>query len=132
MQRVFGILGLFGVLMLGPAAMAADDNGFKPIFDGKSLDGWDGNMKLWRVVDGVIVGETTADNPTAGNTFLIWRGGKPANFELKADRVEYWVGKGAQLSDTVNSFMRKLRKAAARAAKAAPAPAEPTAPAAQA
>jgi small subunit ribosomal protein S16 len=58
---------------------------------------------------------------------------KGTNFELKVDRVEYWVGKGAQLSDTVNSFMRKLRKTAARAAaKTAPAAAEPVAPAAQA
>jgi small subunit ribosomal protein S16 len=39
---------------------------------------------------------------------------KGTNFELKADRVEYWVGKGAQLSDTVRSLMRKLRKTAAR------------------
>ena len=57
---------------------------------------------------------------------------KGTNFELKADRVEYWVSKGAQLSDTVKSFMRKLRQSAARAAKAAPAAAETAAPAAQA
>ena len=64
---------------------AADDEGFKPIFDGKTLEGWDGNPKLWRVEDGAITGETTAENPTKGNTFLIWRGGKPADFELKAE-----------------------------------------------
>lgn len=59
---------------------------------------------------------------------------KGTNYELKADRVEYWVGKGAQLSDTVNSLMRKIRKSAARAAAktAAPAAAEATAPATQA
>jgi hypothetical protein len=71
--------------MLATMAVAANDDGFKPIFNGKSLDGWDGNPKLWRVEDGAIVGETTAENPTQGNTFLIWRGGKPANFELKAE-----------------------------------------------
>ena len=53
---------------------------------------------------------------------------KGTNFELNADRVNHWVSKGAQLSDTVNSLMRKLRKAAARTAtKAAPAAAEPAA-----
>jgi hypothetical protein len=67
-----------------PAAKA-DDDGFKPIFDGKTLEGWDGNTKLWRVEDGVIIGETTKERPTEGNTFLIWRGGKPADFELKIE-----------------------------------------------
>ncbi|TAN37479.1 MAG: 30S ribosomal protein S16 [Verrucomicrobia bacterium] len=43
---------------------------------------------------------------------------KGTNFELKADRVEYWVSKGARLSDTVRSLMRKLRKAATPAAQA--------------
>ena len=59
------------------------DDGFVEIFDGKTLDGWDGNPAFWRVEDGCIVGETTADNRTKGNTFIIWRGGKPADFELK-------------------------------------------------
>ncbi len=49
---------------------------------------------------------------------------KGTNFELKTDRVEYWVSKGAQLSDTVNSLMRKLRKTAAKAAAKAAAPAQ--------
>jgi len=34
------------------------------------------------------------------------------NFTLKLDRAQYWVSKGAQPSDTVASFMRKLTKAA--------------------
>jgi hypothetical protein len=64
---------------------ANDDDGFKPIFNGKTLEGWDGNPKFWRVEDGAITGETTKENPTGGNTFLIWRGGKPADFELKVE-----------------------------------------------
>lgn len=68
-----------------PTARAADDDGFRSIFDGKSLEGWDGNPKFWRVEDGVITGETTKDNATKMNTFLIWRGGKPGDFELKAE-----------------------------------------------
>src|SRR5262245_23914509 len=65
------------------SAARADDAGFKPIFDGKSLEGWDGNPKFWSVVDGTIQGKTTADNPTKGNTFLIWRQGPVDDFELK-------------------------------------------------
>jgi small subunit ribosomal protein S16 len=32
---------------------------------------------------------------------------KPAAVELKADRIQYWLGKGAQPSDTVRSFLRR-------------------------
>lgn len=56
---------------------------FVSLFDGKSLDGWKGDSRFWRVDDGAIVGETTASNPTQGNTFLYWAGGTPENFELK-------------------------------------------------
>ena len=40
---------------------------------------------------------------------------KHVNYELQADRVEYWVGRGAQVSDTVRSLMRKHREALSRA-----------------
>ncbi len=62
--------------------LAADD-GFESIFDGKSLKGWDGNPEYWRVEDGAIVGQTTPDNPLDGNTFIIYRAGDLANFELR-------------------------------------------------
>lgn len=54
------------------------------LFDGKTLAGWDGNPDFWSVQDGCITGTTTKEKPTKGNTFLIFRGGKPADFELKA------------------------------------------------
>jgi len=31
---------------------------------------------------------------------------KPAGVQLKAERIEYWLGKGAQPSDTVRSLLR--------------------------
>jgi type 1 glutamine amidotransferase len=61
----------------------ADEEGFKAIFDGKSLDGWDGNPKFWSVKDGALTGQTTKENPTQGNTFLIWKDGKVSDFELR-------------------------------------------------
>jgi hypothetical protein len=62
-----------------------DESGFKPIFNGKTLDGWDGDPNFWRVEDGAIVGQTATDKQPKQNTFLIWRGGSPADFELKMD-----------------------------------------------
>ena len=59
------------------------EEGFVSLFDGKSLEHWDGNPQFWSVQDGCITGRTTPDNPTEGNTFIIWRGGEVANFELR-------------------------------------------------
>ena len=39
-----------------------------PLFDGKSLAGWEGNEEVWRVEDGVIVGGSMEGNPR--NEFL--------------------------------------------------------------
>jgi hypothetical protein len=61
-----------------------DKNGFIPLFDGKSLKGWEGDPVHWRVENGSIVGEVTAQTQLKQNTFLIWRGGTPSDFELKA------------------------------------------------
>jgi len=52
------------------------------LFDGKDLSGWDGSPDLWSVRDGAITGQTTPEHPAKENTFLIWTGGRPANFEL--------------------------------------------------
>ena len=57
--------------------------GFESIFNGKDLTGWDGNPKLWSVKEGAITGQTTAQNPAKGNTFLIWKQGEVADFELR-------------------------------------------------
>jgi 3-keto-disaccharide hydrolase len=62
-----------------------DDAGFTPIFDGKTLTGWDGDTRFWRVENGVITGESTPANPVKANNFLIWRGGRPKDFELKLE-----------------------------------------------
>jgi hypothetical protein len=60
-----------------------EESGFQTIFDGKSLAGWDGDPAFWRVENGAIVGQTAVDKQPKQNTFLIWRGGSPADFELK-------------------------------------------------
>lgn len=70
-------------LALGISAIACRAE-WQPIFNGKNLDGWSGDPRLWRVEDGVLVGETNdTDKKTAANTFLIWQGGEPGDFTLE-------------------------------------------------
>jgi hypothetical protein len=84
---------LIGLLTLCTSAqrtgiepLAIDERvGFESIFDGKTLSGWDGDPQQWRVENGVIIGESTPEKPLKMNTFLIWRGGQPKDFELKLD-----------------------------------------------
>jgi hypothetical protein len=66
-----------------PLGAADTEAGFECLFDGKTLSGWEGKPEFWSVKDGAITGQTTAERPTKGNTFLIWRGGKVADFELR-------------------------------------------------
>ena len=71
------------LLALPAHAQLPAETGMKSIFNGKNLDGWDGDPRLWSVVDGVIHGETTSENKAKGNTFLIWKDGKTKDFELR-------------------------------------------------
>lgn len=68
-----------------PEPATGDELGFQPIFDGKTLNGWEGDPKYWRVEDGSLVGEITPQTLIKSNTFIIWRGGSPKDFEIKAD-----------------------------------------------
>jgi hypothetical protein len=78
--------GRGGGISVTPPAMADfnDHTGFVQIFDGTTLNGWDGDPNVWKVENGVIVGHSPAEKPV-GTTFIIWRGGEPADFELKAE-----------------------------------------------
>ncbi|HXJ44536.1 MAG TPA: DUF1080 domain-containing protein [Bryobacteraceae bacterium] len=68
-----------------PEAVEGDEPGFRSIFNGKNLDGWEGDPGYWRVEEGNLVGEITPQTVVKSNTFIIWRGGAPRDFELKAD-----------------------------------------------
>jgi hypothetical protein len=70
----------------------SSDTGFVSIFDGKTLDGWKGKSGYWRVENGAIVGQETQETAPKlkANTFLIWQGGEPSDFVLKA---EYKISK---------------------------------------
>ena len=110
-----------------PDPLSDDTTGFQSLFDGKTLDGWDGDSSFWRAEGGSIVGESTAGKPLKSNTFLIWRGGKPKDFELKLEYrinstnsgIQYrsselpdagkWVLKGYQADiDAENSYTGQI------------------------
>jgi len=89
------------------------------------------NRPVYRVVvadqrlprDGRFIEEIGTYNPLQ----------KDNNYRLDLDRVDYWLGVGAQASDTVASFIKKARKAAdespAEAVTETPAPVKEAAPA---
>ena len=71
-----------------PAAGGAGRGRGRGGFGGPSISrfqDWDGDPKFWRVENGMIVGESTPEKVVSPNTFLIWRGGTPGDFELKAE-----------------------------------------------
>lgn len=74
-----------------PEPVSGEEPGFTSIFDGKTLDGWEGDPKYWRVADGAMLGEITPETVIKSNTFIIWKGGTVADFELK---VDYRISEG--------------------------------------
>jgi hypothetical protein len=83
MKFVMAMALVAGAYAQKPPVGPLEESGFVPIFDGKTMTGWDGDPMFWRVEDGSLVGQTLVDRQPKQNTFLIWRGGSPANFELK-------------------------------------------------
>ncbi len=79
------LLALALVSVQVPVLNGADEEGFKSIFNGKDLTDWDGDPKFWSVADEAITGVTTKENPTNGNTFIVWTGGETGDFELRFD-----------------------------------------------
>jgi hypothetical protein len=73
-----------------------DHSGFRPLFDG-SLKNWDGDPAFWRAENGALVGESTPAKPLKENTFLIWTGGEPKDFELKLEYRISATNSGVQI-----------------------------------
>jgi hypothetical protein len=68
------------LLLLSPVQEA---DGFRPIFDGKTLEGWSApDMSYFSVRDGAITGEVTPERKPPRNQFIVWQGGTVKDFEL--------------------------------------------------
>jgi hypothetical protein len=80
-MRVLPAVALF--LSLLSSGLTAADTGFRPLFNGRDLSGWDGDRRYWSVREHCIRGETSLAALPLRNTFVIWRGGMPKDFELR-------------------------------------------------
>ncbi|MHC4203196.1 MAG: family 16 glycoside hydrolase, partial [Planctomycetota bacterium] len=87
MSRIYSrLICIVLFIMLGfvTANAAAREAGFRPIFNGRTLDGWKApEMSYWSVKDGIITGQSTERNPCKSNQFLVWQLGEVDDFELK-------------------------------------------------
>lgn len=109
----YASLALFAIFFGSTATVTAEDTeaGFVSLFNGEDLSQWEGDQRFWRVEAGAIVGQTTKDNPTKKNTFLVYRGENVDDFELRfsyrvsggnsgiqyrSELLSQWVVKGLQ------------------------------------
>jgi hypothetical protein len=73
-----------------------DHTGYTQIFDGKSFTGWDADTSIWRIEDGVMIGETLEGKPK-GNNYIVYRGETARDFDLKLQmKIEKGGGGGIQ------------------------------------
>jgi len=104
-MKMIRSLLILGVAASASIALAAD--GAQSLFNGKDLSGWKGNPDFWSVRDGAITGQSTATKAVDANTFLVWQGGEPANFELRlkfrltAQNAKGWGNSGVQYRSRV-------------------------------
>jgi len=106
MKKIIVALALLGAVSF---VRAADEPGFKSIFNGKDLTGWDGAPDLWSVKDGALTGQTTKEHPAKENTFLIWTNGTVANFELRCS-FKLVPGDGAGFANSGVQYRSKVVK----------------------
>lgn len=75
---LIGVVLIFGRAQIAESSArqsaSSDEAGFERIFDGKTLKGWEGDPKYWRVENGAIVGEITPETIVKQNTFIIFDG----------------------------------------------------------
>lgn len=103
------IVTILLTIICAPSYPQGEEEGFQPLFNGKSLDGWDGDPRLWRVEDGVIVGSTEGVTLKA-NSFLISKNtygdfrlklqvklrNHNSGIQIRSEALPNWVVRGLQ------------------------------------
>src|SRR5688572_7171093 len=85
MFRILLVAAVVGLEVRSRICCAADgQDGFAPMFDGRTLAGWETpDLSYWTVEDAAITGRITKEHPCTINQYLVWQGGELADFELK-------------------------------------------------
>lgn len=92
--RFLAVISVVATATLGSAAAPQDSrkpdaDRFVALFDGKSLEGWEGNATLWSAKDGMLVGDSPG---ISANEFLCTRR-EYGDFELRLEfRLRDGVG----------------------------------------
>lgn len=95
---------LLCIAMIIAAAPLHAEEEFVELFNGKNLDGWKGDAKVWSVEDGLLTGKSPAaeEDKLKSNTFAIWDG-EVGDFELIAEfRLEGDNNSGVQYRAQAN------------------------------
>ncbi len=82
-MRILSTTMLISGVWLAAAGGAEVEKGFASMFNGKDLTGWESKPGGWTVEDGAITGQSTKEKPCKKHHYLMWRGGKPGDFELR-------------------------------------------------
>jgi hypothetical protein len=82
-DKAFFITLLLWLMQINVYAQHNNKEEYIQIFNGKDLDGWKGDSVYWRVENGILTGEVTPATILKKNSFIIWQGTMPENFELK-------------------------------------------------
>ncbi len=105
------------VLLAAFAAAAFGADGFQPLFNGRNLDGWDGDPRLWSVRDGMIVGSTEGVQIKT-NSFLITKKNygnfilrvqmklrnHNSGIQFRSEALPNWVAAGYQADAAENNY----------------------------
>jgi len=97
------IFGFALLIALGSSALRAADATERAIFDGKSLDNWEGNTNYWKIEDGAITGEIPEGKSLGNNEFLYWKG-EISDFSLN---VEFRISGGPSANSGIQIRSRK-------------------------
>jgi hypothetical protein len=74
---------LFLAVAAAMPAVADDEEGFVPMFNGTDLTGWEGQRGAWWVEDGAITAQSTPDKPCLAAHYLYWTKDEPADFVMR-------------------------------------------------
>ena len=89
------------------ASTTKDAEGFLPLFDGKTFNGWEGNPKRWRIEDGRLRGR---DLKQGGRSEYLCTPKEYADFELQAK----WKALNLPGLDTNGGIQFRSNRIAAR------------------